>query len=442
MRQRPRRHPASRISSRHLRDQPSRATQPATRAEPDELPIEGDWDSATPGLEVELLIITLVVTVVMLVAAAAAEGAARAVSGTIAFSADEQIFEVHGAGGPTQLTHDRIGVVGIAWSPNGHSAARVAVQEDLRGRDPARRRHLRPHARHTRRRRAELVARRNEGRIPAPSGTRRSAISGLRSMLSAPTGAASIGSHRMPCSPSSPSASTGRPTGARSSTAARMRRATGSTRCAQTAQTWRRHDASSPAGRRSSPTRRGHATARGSPSPAARRWHRRRRRQRRRERRCRICPGAGLVARRQPFGLLRPPRELGDHRERIRTSPPAGLHLPQDLARVLTAAHVVGLPDKFDPRKNAGLGLRLAHSLADQIKARLSFNNHRDRPVGDAAHSGVSLASSPPMRGTHHKCRGRRRDSKSRRRPLLSSEPGRRGAAASRWSRHNASRPV
>jgi two-component sensor histidine kinase len=35
----------------------------------------------------------------------------------------------------------------------------------------------------------------------------------------------------------------------------------------------------------------------------------------------------------------------------------------------------VGLPDKFDPRKNAGLGLRLAHSLADQIKARLSFNN-------------------------------------------------------------------
>ena len=34
MRQRPRRHPASRISSRHLRDQPSRATQAATRAEP------------------------------------------------------------------------------------------------------------------------------------------------------------------------------------------------------------------------------------------------------------------------------------------------------------------------------------------------------------------------------------------------------------------------
>ena len=34
MRQRPRRHPASRISSWHLRDQPSRATQPATRAGP------------------------------------------------------------------------------------------------------------------------------------------------------------------------------------------------------------------------------------------------------------------------------------------------------------------------------------------------------------------------------------------------------------------------
>jgi two-component sensor histidine kinase len=35
----------------------------------------------------------------------------------------------------------------------------------------------------------------------------------------------------------------------------------------------------------------------------------------------------------------------------------------------------VGLPDAFDLRKNAGLGLRLIHALADQIKANLDFTN-------------------------------------------------------------------
>jgi two-component sensor histidine kinase len=35
----------------------------------------------------------------------------------------------------------------------------------------------------------------------------------------------------------------------------------------------------------------------------------------------------------------------------------------------------VGLPDEFDPRNGAGLGLRLALSLADQIKAKLDFSN-------------------------------------------------------------------
>src|SRR5262249_24606520 len=38
--------------------------------------------------------------------------------GTIAFSADNQIFVARN-GQTTQLTHDDIGVVGIAWSPDG-----------------------------------------------------------------------------------------------------------------------------------------------------------------------------------------------------------------------------------------------------------------------------------------------------------------------------------
>lgn len=35
----------------------------------------------------------------------------------------------------------------------------------------------------------------------------------------------------------------------------------------------------------------------------------------------------------------------------------------------------VGLPDDFDPRMNGGLGLRLAHSLTDQLSGRLSFED-------------------------------------------------------------------
>ncbi|HEX5211066.1 MAG TPA: sensor histidine kinase [Pseudolabrys sp.] len=35
----------------------------------------------------------------------------------------------------------------------------------------------------------------------------------------------------------------------------------------------------------------------------------------------------------------------------------------------------VGMPEDFDPRNNGGLGMRLAHSLADQVKATLAFNN-------------------------------------------------------------------
>lgn len=35
----------------------------------------------------------------------------------------------------------------------------------------------------------------------------------------------------------------------------------------------------------------------------------------------------------------------------------------------------VGLPDDFNPQKNAGMGLHLTHSLADQIKAKLNFTN-------------------------------------------------------------------
>ena len=46
-----------------------------------------------------------------------------------------------------------------------------------------------------------------------------------------------------------------------------------------------------------------------------------------------------------------------------------------DTIIAIVADDGVGLPEKFDPRKNGGLGLRLAHSLADQIKAKLEFDN-------------------------------------------------------------------
>jgi len=35
----------------------------------------------------------------------------------------------------------------------------------------------------------------------------------------------------------------------------------------------------------------------------------------------------------------------------------------------------VGLPEGFDAAKNAGLGLRLVHSLAEQLRATLMFND-------------------------------------------------------------------
>jgi two-component sensor histidine kinase len=35
----------------------------------------------------------------------------------------------------------------------------------------------------------------------------------------------------------------------------------------------------------------------------------------------------------------------------------------------------VGLPEGFDPKKNGGLGLLLAHSLANQLSAKLAFND-------------------------------------------------------------------
>ncbi len=36
----------------------------------------------------------------------------------------------------------------------------------------------------------------------------------------------------------------------------------------------------------------------------------------------------------------------------------------------------VGLPENFDPLKDAGLGLRLVRSLANQLRARLDFSQH------------------------------------------------------------------
>jgi Tol biopolymer transport system component len=56
---------------------------------------------------------------IVLAAAGAAGGAVRPFAGTIAFSADDQIFVARNAGAPARLTHDPVGVVGIAWSPDG-----------------------------------------------------------------------------------------------------------------------------------------------------------------------------------------------------------------------------------------------------------------------------------------------------------------------------------
>jgi Tol biopolymer transport system component len=55
---------------------------------------------------------------VVLAAAGTAGGATGPFTGTITFSADNQLFVVK-AGAPAKLTHDRVGVVGIAWSPDG-----------------------------------------------------------------------------------------------------------------------------------------------------------------------------------------------------------------------------------------------------------------------------------------------------------------------------------
>src|SRR5690242_17732271 len=62
---------------------------------------------------------SLVVAVAALVVAGAAGGAPRPFAGTIAFSGDNQILEVGVTSTPAQLTNDRIGVVGINWSPDG-----------------------------------------------------------------------------------------------------------------------------------------------------------------------------------------------------------------------------------------------------------------------------------------------------------------------------------
>ena len=58
------------------------------------------------------------VAVVALAAGSAAGASAPRVPGTIAFSADNQIFLARN-GKTTQLTRDKPGVVGIAWSPDG-----------------------------------------------------------------------------------------------------------------------------------------------------------------------------------------------------------------------------------------------------------------------------------------------------------------------------------
>jgi Tol biopolymer transport system component len=41
------------------------------------------------------------------------------IPGTIAFSGDGQIYVSRAGGAPARLTHDRVGAVGIAWSPDG-----------------------------------------------------------------------------------------------------------------------------------------------------------------------------------------------------------------------------------------------------------------------------------------------------------------------------------
>lgn len=62
--------------------------------------------------------LALLAAVAALAAAAGGSASPRRVPGTIAFSADDQIFLVRNDR-VTQLTHDRPGVVGIAWSPDG-----------------------------------------------------------------------------------------------------------------------------------------------------------------------------------------------------------------------------------------------------------------------------------------------------------------------------------